>query len=257
MTGSWIFPAPASWRSKSASTDHTDAVGVAASRLPRRRAHSPADRRRGRRAEPVAARPLGLAGRLGRLHLLRRCRRRLPGRWQAGSRIYVERAYGRSHPMTVSGSALDSYAGIAGLLGGACFRQARRVPRLGRAALAFRCHPRTSTRTASPCWTPASGACPTTRTPTILTRPWSRTRRRWPRSSGRRSAATPTTSSPRTRGGPGCPAGTSWGRSSTASTPASGTVGLPGRRRRGGVPTRGDRAPGRDPRFGDRRRSTC
>ena len=43
--------------------------------------------------------------------------------------------------MTVSGFALDWYAGLAGLVGGACFRQARRVPRLGRAALAFRCHP--------------------------------------------------------------------------------------------------------------------
>ena len=61
--------------------------------------------------------------------------------WEDRIEGYVARAYGRSHPMTVSGYALDWYAGLAGLVGGACFRQARRVPRLGRAALAFRCHP--------------------------------------------------------------------------------------------------------------------
>ena len=61
--------------------------------------------------------------------------------WENRIEDYVARAYGRSHPMTVSGYALEWYAGLAGLLGGACFRQARRVPRLGRAALAFRCHP--------------------------------------------------------------------------------------------------------------------
>ena len=61
--------------------------------------------------------------------------------WEDRIEDYVAGAYGRSHPMTVSGYALEWYAGLAGLLGGACFRQARRVPRLGRAALAFRCHP--------------------------------------------------------------------------------------------------------------------
>ena len=61
--------------------------------------------------------------------------------WENRIEGYVARTYGRSHPMTVSGFALDWYAGLAGLVGGACFRQARRVPRLGRAALAFRRHP--------------------------------------------------------------------------------------------------------------------
>ena len=44
--------------------------------------------------------------------------------------------------MTVSGLALDWYAAMPGVVGGACFRQARRVPRLDRNALAFLCHPR-------------------------------------------------------------------------------------------------------------------
>ena len=61
--------------------------------------------------------------------------------WEDRIEDYVCRTYGRSHPMTVSGFALDWYAAMAGLVGGACFRQSRRVPRLGRAALAFRCHP--------------------------------------------------------------------------------------------------------------------
>lgn len=61
--------------------------------------------------------------------------------WEERIEGYVARAYGRSHPMTVSGYALDWYAGIPGLVGGACFRLARRVPRLDRDALAFRCHP--------------------------------------------------------------------------------------------------------------------
>jgi hypothetical protein len=61
--------------------------------------------------------------------------------WESRIEGYVARTYGRSHPMTVSGFALDWYAAMAGLVGGACFRQARRVPRLDRAALAFRRHP--------------------------------------------------------------------------------------------------------------------
>lgn len=61
--------------------------------------------------------------------------------WEDRIEGYVVRAHGRSHPMTVSGYALEWYAGIPSLVGAACFRQARRVPRLGRAALAFRCHP--------------------------------------------------------------------------------------------------------------------
>lgn len=61
--------------------------------------------------------------------------------WEDRIEGHVARTYGRSHPMTVSGFALDWYAAMAGLVGGACFRQARRVPRLGRAALAFRRHP--------------------------------------------------------------------------------------------------------------------
>ena len=66
--------------------------------------------------------------------------------WENRIEGYVARTYGRSHPMTVSGFALDWYAAMAGLVGGACFRQARRVPRLGRSALAFRRHPRAKTR---------------------------------------------------------------------------------------------------------------
>ena len=61
--------------------------------------------------------------------------------WEARIAGYVEAAYGRSHPMTVSGFTLDWYARIAGTLGGACFRVARRVPRLDRRSVAFRCHP--------------------------------------------------------------------------------------------------------------------
>ena len=61
--------------------------------------------------------------------------------WENRIEGYVARTYGRSHPLTVSGFALDWYAAMAGLVGGACFRQARRVPHLSRPALAFRRHP--------------------------------------------------------------------------------------------------------------------
>ena len=61
--------------------------------------------------------------------------------WEARIDPQVRRMYGRTHPMAVSGFALDWYAAMAGVVGGACFRQGRRVPRLDRAALAFRCHP--------------------------------------------------------------------------------------------------------------------
>lgn len=60
--------------------------------------------------------------------------------WEARIGAHLTRTYGRSHPQTRSGYALDWYAGVAGVVGGACFRQARRVPRLDRAAMAFRCH---------------------------------------------------------------------------------------------------------------------
>lgn len=60
--------------------------------------------------------------------------------WEARIGAHLTRTYGRSHPQTRSGYALDWYAGVAGIVGGACFRQARRVPRLDRVALAFRCH---------------------------------------------------------------------------------------------------------------------
>ena len=61
--------------------------------------------------------------------------------WEARIDPRVLQMYGRTHPMTVSGFALDWYASLPGVVGGACFRQARRVPRLDRASLAFRCHP--------------------------------------------------------------------------------------------------------------------
>ena len=61
--------------------------------------------------------------------------------WEARIDPRVLQMYGRTHPMTVSGFALDWYASLPGVIGGACFRQARRVPRLDRSSLAFRCHP--------------------------------------------------------------------------------------------------------------------
>lgn len=61
--------------------------------------------------------------------------------WEARMAPYVEQSYGQSHPQTVSGFTLDGYASVAARLGGACFRVARRVPRLDRDALAFHCHP--------------------------------------------------------------------------------------------------------------------
>lgn len=61
--------------------------------------------------------------------------------WEARIAASLVRSYGRSDPHTVSGYALDWYAGVAGHVGGAFFRVARRVPRLDRAALAFSSHP--------------------------------------------------------------------------------------------------------------------
>ena len=61
--------------------------------------------------------------------------------WEARVDPQVLQRYGQTHPMTVSGFVLDWYASLPGVVGGACFRQARRVPRLDRASLAFRCHP--------------------------------------------------------------------------------------------------------------------
>lgn len=61
--------------------------------------------------------------------------------WEARIDPQVLRIYGRTHPRTVSGLALEWYAAMPGVVGGACFRQARRVPRLGLGAVAFRCHP--------------------------------------------------------------------------------------------------------------------
>lgn len=57
--------------------------------------------------------------------------------WEAATSGSIARAYGRTHPMTTSGFCLDGYAGLPGNIGGATFRTARRVPRLGRASLAF------------------------------------------------------------------------------------------------------------------------
>ncbi|QJY48318.1 (2Fe-2S)-binding protein [Pseudonocardia broussonetiae] len=61
--------------------------------------------------------------------------------WEERMAGTVTRTCGRTHPMTVSGFCLDGYAGLPGQVGGALFRLARRVPRVDRASLAFRCDP--------------------------------------------------------------------------------------------------------------------
>jgi hypothetical protein len=51
------------------------------------------------------------------------------------------RNHGLTHPVAAASYVLAWYAGIASRLGGSCLLLERRVPRLGRDALAFRCHP--------------------------------------------------------------------------------------------------------------------
>ena len=61
-------------------------------------------------------------------------------RWERRLDPYLIERYQRSHPMTVSGFALDFYAHIPGVLGGGAFRLARRVLRLDRSSVAFHVH---------------------------------------------------------------------------------------------------------------------
>lgn len=63
------------------------------------------------------------------------------GAWETQIADDLLREHGRNHPMTISGYALEWYAGIPGQVGGAFFRLARRVPRLDRASLAFAVDP--------------------------------------------------------------------------------------------------------------------
>jgi hypothetical protein len=59
-------------------------------------------------------------------------------RWEQAVAAQHVHEFGRSHPTTATGYVLGWYAGIPAAVGGALFRLARRVPRLGRAAVAFR-----------------------------------------------------------------------------------------------------------------------
>jgi hypothetical protein len=57
--------------------------------------------------------------------------------WERAVAAQHVREYGRSHPTAAAAYVLGWYAGTPAMLGGAFFRLARRVPRLGRDALAF------------------------------------------------------------------------------------------------------------------------
>lgn len=57
--------------------------------------------------------------------------------WEATIADGLRDAHGRSHPLTAAGYALDWYARVPAVVGGAFFRLARRVPRLEPAAVAF------------------------------------------------------------------------------------------------------------------------
>ena len=154
-------------------------------------------------------------------------------------------------PMTVSGFVLDWYASLPGVVGGACFRQARRVPRLDRASLALRCHPEEQYPEAVALLDPRFWCLPDSRMPPIPTPTW------WPpRPPSRPCSAAqcglvPTTSWPAMPVARSWPGGICWGASSTASTPASGTAGVPRCRRRQGAAARGAGAAGVDLEFAD------
>ncbi|WP_214367886.1 (2Fe-2S)-binding protein [Pseudonocardia sp. H11422] len=59
-------------------------------------------------------------------------------RWEADTAAALPGWYGGTHPTTASAFVLHWCASLPGLTGAAFFRHARRVPVLGRAALAFR-----------------------------------------------------------------------------------------------------------------------
>jgi len=61
--------------------------------------------------------------------------------WERQAAESQVRYDGRSHPTAAASYALGWYAEIASRVGGTCLLLERRVPRLERAALAFRCHP--------------------------------------------------------------------------------------------------------------------
>ena len=61
--------------------------------------------------------------------------------WERHAAAQQLRYDGRSHPTAAASYALGWYADIASRLGGMCLLLERRVPRLGREVLAFRCHP--------------------------------------------------------------------------------------------------------------------
>ncbi|GAA4815447.1 (2Fe-2S)-binding protein [Nocardioides caeni] len=61
--------------------------------------------------------------------------------WERRAAESQVRYDGRSHPVAAASYALGWYADIASRIGGTCLLLDRRVPRLGRDALAFRCHP--------------------------------------------------------------------------------------------------------------------
>ncbi|NMH96425.1 (2Fe-2S)-binding protein [Pseudonocardia acidicola] len=62
-------------------------------------------------------------------------------RWEAETAAALPGWYGRTHPTTASAFVLHWCADLPGLAGAAFLRHARRVPRLDRAALAFRRDP--------------------------------------------------------------------------------------------------------------------
>lgn len=61
--------------------------------------------------------------------------------WERNAAQSQLRHDGRSHPTAAASYALGWYADIASRIGGMCLLLERRVPRLGREVLAFRCHP--------------------------------------------------------------------------------------------------------------------
>lgn len=62
-------------------------------------------------------------------------------RWEGAVAELLVHDHGRTDAMAAAGFVLAWYAALPGAVGGAFFRLARRVPRLGRDSLAFRCSP--------------------------------------------------------------------------------------------------------------------
>lgn len=61
--------------------------------------------------------------------------------WERQAAASQQRYDGKSHPTAAASYALGWYADISARIGGMCLLLERRVPRLDRASLAFRCHP--------------------------------------------------------------------------------------------------------------------